>query len=96
MSKQINRAAWKSRPVVLCAALGAVVGLVWVLVNSVHTLTTGDRDYQGVQMAAWAFGMVVAAVVAVLVGGLLGAVIGRGWTALQRRNGDRQGLPPGR
>ncbi len=89
MSKQTNRTLWKSRPVIICGAVGALVGLVWVLVNSVHAITTDEHGYQGIAALSWVFGVAFAELVAGIVGGLVGGLVGRGLTALRRDNGRR-------
>ena len=74
---------------IICGAVGAVVGLVWVVVNSVHAITTGDSDYQGSAAVSWVFGMAFAAVIAGMVGGLVGGLVGLGLAALRRDSGHR-------
>ncbi|MCZ4537943.1 hypothetical protein QBL07_000150 (plasmid) [Gordonia rubripertincta] len=76
---------WKSRPVVAGTIIGALLGALWPLINTVSSIATdGMHGYGGVGAVSYLLGGAFAVLVGAVAGAVLGALIGLGVTALTR------------
>lgn len=77
---------WKSRPVVVGAIIGAPLGVLWPLINTVGSIADGMHDYEGVSAVSYLFGLAFAIIVSAVAGAIVGGLIGLGIAAITRQS----------
>ncbi|MDH3013850.1 hypothetical protein [Gordonia alkanivorans] len=77
---------WKSRPVVVGAVIGAFLGVLWPLINTVSSIAAdGVHGYEGVAAISYLLGGALALLVGAVAGAVVGGLVGLGIAALTRR-----------
>ncbi len=76
---------WKSRPVMVGAIIGALLGVLWPLINTVGSIADGMHGYEGVSAVSYLLGGAFAVFVGAVAGAVVGGLIGLGIAATTRR-----------
>lgn len=78
--------SWKSRPVIVGAIIGTLLGVLWPLINTVSSIAAhGPFGYEGVSAVSYLLGGAFAVFVGAVAGAVVGGLIGLGIAATTRR-----------